>query len=46
MIVNINARILTNNAVFVQYSENGKAKDAAFLSWADFITWFTKQIGE
>lgn len=38
---NINARLCDNGAVFVQYDDLGKAKNAAFMSWADFITWLT-----
>ena len=44
MIVNLNVRVLTNNAVFVQYQEDGKAKDAAFLTWAEFIAWLTAKV--
>jgi len=39
MIVNINARVLTNGAIFVQYQEGSKAKDAAFLTWEEYVTW-------
>jgi hypothetical protein len=38
-IVNINARVTGNAAVYVQYQEDGKAKDAAFVSWLEFINW-------
>ena len=46
MIANINARKLTNEAIFVQYTEDGKAKDAAFMSWQDFINWLAAKIEE
>lgn len=39
MIVNLNVRVLTNGAIFTQYQENGKAKDAAFSSWQEFLDW-------
>jgi hypothetical protein len=41
MIVNINARILGNSHIFVQYQEDGKAKDAGFSSWGAFIAWLS-----
>ena len=37
--VNMNVRVLGNGAVFVGYQEDGKAKDAAFLGWSEFIEW-------
>lgn len=43
-LANINARQLTNGAVFVQYQQDGKAKDAAFMTWADFVDWLRTQI--
>lgn len=39
-IVNINARLTGNGGVFVQYQEDGKSKDAVFMCWEDFISWF------
>lgn len=44
MIVNINARKLTNDAIFVQYQQDGRAKDAAFISWDEFIIWFKAEV--
>lgn len=41
--VNLCVRVLGNGAVFVQYSEDGKAKDAAFMSWPDFIAWLANK---
>lgn len=46
MLVNLNVRKLGNNAILVQYQEDGKAKDAAFLSWIDFIAWLQIKIEE
>lgn len=43
-IFNINARQLDNKAIYVQYQQDGKAKDAAFPSWPDFVLWLQKQI--
>lgn len=45
MVANLNVRVLTNKAIFVQYQEDGKAKDAAFLTWADFIEWLAGLVG-
>jgi hypothetical protein len=42
--VNLNVRVLSNGAIFVQYQEQGKSKDAAFLTWAEFIKWLTDQV--
>lgn len=44
MTVNYNIRVLGNGAVFVQYLENGKACDAAFMNWGDFITWLSGKV--
>lgn len=44
MICNFNVRVLTNGAVFVQYHEDGKAKDAAFMDWSAFIQWLTEAV--
>ncbi len=41
--VNLNIRVLGNGAILVQYQEDGKAKDAGFLSWTDFISWLTEK---
>lgn len=42
MIVNLNIRVLGNGALLVQYQEDGKAKDAAYPNWEEFILWLTK----
>lgn len=44
MIVNLNTRVLTNKAILVQYQEDGKSKDAAFLTWEDFIEWLRQTV--
>lgn len=44
MIVNLNVRVLTNKAIFVQYLEDGKAKDAAFTDWLLFVEWLAKTV--
>jgi len=44
MIVNINARICTNNSVYVQYQESGKAKDIALANWLAFVEWITIKV--
>lgn len=43
-ICNLNVRVLGNGAVFVQYGEDGKAKDAAFSDWKTFIDWLTSKV--
>ena len=43
-LANVNARQLSNGAILVQYQQDGKAKDAAFMSWADFASWLHSQI--
>ena len=40
-----NVRVLGNGAIFVQYGEDGKAKDAGFQNWDEFITWLTGKVG-
>ncbi|MDB4552342.1 hypothetical protein N9016_01730 [bacterium] len=40
----MNIRVLGNGAVFVQYQENGKAEDAAFPSWKEFLEWLTEKV--
>jgi hypothetical protein len=45
MITNLTVRVLGNNAVFVQYHEDGKAKDAAFMDWKAFIVWLEGKVG-
>ena len=44
MIANINARIWTNNSVYVQYQENGKAKDITLANWLAFVEWVTMKV--
>lgn len=44
MVANLNIRVLTNNAIFVQYQEDGKAKDAAFISWTEFLYWLSDTV--
>lgn len=39
MITNLNARVLGNGAVYVQYQQDGKAKDAGFTDWNSFVGW-------
>jgi hypothetical protein len=41
---NFNVRVLTNGAIFCQYHEGGKAKDAAFTDWPAFVAWLTEQV--
>jgi UDP-N-acetylmuramyl tripeptide synthase len=41
---NVNVRITNNNAVYVDYSKNGKALNAAFMTWADFIKWLSAEV--
>lgn len=43
---NVNVRVLTNGAIFVQYQEQGKAKDAAFMTWQEFIDWLSLQLNK
>ena len=40
-----NVRVLGNGAIFVQYSEEGQAKDAGFQGWVEFIAWLTTKVG-
>jgi len=42
VITNINARRTTDGGVFVQYQEDGKAKDGVHSSWGMFIVWLTE----
>lgn len=46
MIFNLNARLLSNGAVFVSYDKGGKRFDAAFMSWDEFVAWLTKEVKE
>lgn len=42
MIVNLNIRKTTDGGLFVQYQEDGRAKDAVFITWRDFIFWLER----
>jgi hypothetical protein len=44
MITNLNVRVLGNGAIFVSYQEDGKAKDAGFVDWHEFIHWLTDKV--
>jgi hypothetical protein len=44
--VNINVRVLSNGFIFVNYQQEGKAYNAAFLSWKEFIEWLGDNIYE
>jgi len=44
MVLNFNTRQLSNGAIFVQYQENGKAYDAAFPTWNEYIDWLAKKV--
>lgn len=44
MLVNLNVRKLGNDAVLVQYQEDGKAKDAAFPSWDELVAWLKGKV--
>lgn len=41
---NVNIRVLGNGAVFVQYQEDGKSKDAAFPDWETAINWIRDKV--
>lgn len=41
---NVNARKLGNGAIFVQYQQDGKAKDAAFSSWDEYVAWLKAEV--
>ena len=41
---NLNIRVLSNGAIFVQYQENGKAFDAGFRNWEEFLEWLPLKI--
>lgn len=43
--VNLNVRVLGNNAIFVQYQKDGRSQDAAFPSWGEFLDWLAKEVG-
>jgi hypothetical protein len=44
MIANVNIRVLGNGAIFVQYQEDGKSKDAAFPTWEIAIKWLHEKV--
>ena len=46
IVVNLNIRVLGNGFIFVQYQEAGKAQDAAFPSWKEFVTWLASKTYE
>lgn len=39
VVVNLNVRVLGNGHIFVQYQEDGKARDAGFPHWFAFLDW-------
>ena len=39
VITNLNARVCTDGTIFVQYQEEGRAKDGSFPTWWNFIQW-------
>lgn len=41
---NLNVRVLGNGAVLAQYQENGKAEDAAFTGWDEFVQWLAGKV--
>lgn len=41
---NLSVRKLGNGAILVQYQEGGKAKDAAFGDWDEFIQWLAGKV--
>ena len=40
----IEVRVLGNDHLYVSYSEGGRAKNAGFSSWQDFIEWLTQTV--
>jgi hypothetical protein len=44
MMVNVNARLCTDGSVYVQYQEDGKARDAALPDWQAFTTWMERKV--
>lgn len=44
MLTQLNIRQLTNGAIFVQYWQDGKSKDAAFTNWLDFMKWLHSEL--
>ena len=43
-VTNLNVRTTGNGAIYVQYHEDGKAKDAAFVSWSEFVAWLSNKV--
>ena len=43
-LVNLTARKLDNGAILVSYQKDGKAKDAAFMCWEDFVSWLSGEL--
>lgn len=46
MIVNVNIRQTSDNELYVQYQEKGKARDKAFLNWESLIEWLKEKTNE
>lgn len=46
MIMNLNARTLSDNSIYLNYDEGGKAKTASFRSWEDFSKWLRNKLEE
>lgn len=46
MIVNVNARTVTEGGIYVQFQENGRAKDAVFENWDKFVDWLKNKVQE
>jgi hypothetical protein len=43
---NVNARRCSEGGIYVQYQQEGQAKDRAFSSWNEFLRWFHPLIEE
>lgn len=45
MITNLNVRVCNeNNAIFLQFQEDGRAKEAAFPDWTSFLNWLAEKV--
>lgn len=44
MIFNLNARRLTDGTIFVQYQEDGRAKDGSHATWEAFVAWLRTKV--
>ena len=44
--VNLNVRVLGNGAILCQYQEGGKAMDAGFMNWGEFIQWLKEKTND